>query len=139
MQLQKSLEQHEKSQKILKSVVVQHIGVGAVFGVAKDFFPNSPKLTRKKSIKVTPKKKKSSSCYFGSRWASFCSYFQGFDQIFRNFVKVFRDFAQISTNFSRILRDFARIFITANLLGVLLHPRLLHQWCSIKSECCDRC
>jgi len=52
-------------------------------------------------------------------------------------VKVFRDFAQISTNFSRILRDFARIFITAKLLGVLLHPRFLHQWRSIKSECCD--
>jgi len=58
MQLQKSLEQYEKSQKILKSVVVQHIGVGAVFGVAKDFFPNSPKLSRKKLHKSYPQKEK---------------------------------------------------------------------------------
>jgi len=51
MQLQKSLEQY---QKIPKSVVVHHIGKAAgkfgrhIFRGAKDFCPNSPKLTRKK-------------------------------------------------------------------------------------------
>jgi len=83
------------------------------FGDAKDFYPNSPKLARKK----TPNK--SSPCHFGRHFFKskhvgrhFCSYI-------RDFVKVFRDFV-------RILRDFHQI----KLLGVSLHPmhpRLLHQ------------
>jgi len=37
-----------------------------------------------------------------------------------HFSRIFRDFAQI-------FRDFAWIFNKSNLLGVRLHPRLLHH------------
>jgi len=35
---------------------------------------------------------------------------------------------KISTDFARILSDVAWIFTKSKLLGVRLHPRLLHQW-----------
>jgi len=79
-----------------------------MFGDAKHFCPNSPKLAREK----TSKSKKRSSFSFGRH---FCSYFQGFAQIYREFVMVFRDFAQIST-------DFARIFNASKLLVALAPP-----------------
>jgi len=63
--------------------------------------------------------------------AIFAHFYRGF-LIFSDFLKVFRDFAQILT-------DFSRIFTKSKILGVRLHPRLLHQWCSIKSECYDKC
>jgi len=44
-----------------------------------------------------------------------------FARIVRNFAKIFRDFVQI-------FKDFARIFDKSKLLGVRLHPRLLHYW-----------
>ena len=103
MQLQKSLEQH---QKIPKYLVVQHIGVRAAhfLGVRRIFARILPNLTEKLNKKRPPKK--SSSCCFGRHiW----SYFQRFAQIFRDFVKAFRDFTQISTDFSQILRDFHQI------------------------------
>jgi len=43
-----------------------------------------------------------------------------FAQIFRNFAEVFTDFTQIYT-------DFSRIFNIPKLLGVRLHPHLLHH------------
>ena len=48
-------------------------------------------------------------------------------KIFRDFQKILRDFARIK----RILPGFygiCRIFTKPKLLGVRLHPRLLHQW-----------
>jgi len=44
-----------------------------------------------------------------------------FAQIFRVFQNVLRDFA-------RILWDFAQIFTKWKLLGLRLHPHLLHKW-----------
>jgi len=54
----------------------------------------------------------------------FACIFGEFAQIFRDFEKVFTDFAQISLNF-------ARIFTKSKLLGVHLHPRLLHHWTEV--------
>jgi len=54
----------------------------------------------------------------------FCPDFQGF-------AKVFTDFAQIYTDFTHISGDFAQIFTKPKLLGVRLHPHLLHHWCEI--------
>ena len=63
-----------------------------IFGVAKDFCPNSPKLAQKNSKRVTSKEKLSMSF-----WAPFFSNQSMlgaiFAHIFREFVKVFRDFA----------------------------------------------
>jgi len=77
-----------------------------MFGGAKNFCPNSPKLARNKLHL--------NQSMLGAIYA----------HTLRDFVKVFRDFG-------RILRDFSRIFTTSKLLGVCLnplHPRLLHQW-----------
>ena len=46
---------------------------------------------------------------------------------YSDFAKVFTHFAQISTAFGRILRESGRIFTNSKVLGVLLHPRLLHK------------
>jgi len=77
MQLQNSLEQTKTFQKIPKSVVVQHIGVGAgkILGVRMIFariLPNLPK----NSIKKWPTKK-SFLCHFGRRWVPFLLIFSG--------------------------------------------------------------
>jgi len=50
-----------------------------------------------------------------------------FAQISRYLAKVFTFFVQISTNFAQIFRDFSRIFTRSKLLGVGVHPRLLHH------------
>ena len=52
--------------------------------------------------------------------AIFACIFGVFAQIFRDFAKVFIDFVQISL-------DFAVIFTKSKLLGVHLHPCLLHH------------
>ena len=74
-----------------------------IFGVAKEFCQNSPKLARRK-IKMTSKK--SSSCQFG-----------------RHFFLNFQEVCEGS-------QRFCWIFTESKLLGVQLHPRLQHQWSS---------
>ena len=102
MQLQKSLEHY---QKISKSVVLRHAGVGGgtFLGVRRIFPEFSQTWPKKKPIKESDlqKNKKASSSWYFER--QFCWYCQMFAQIFRAFVKVFREFAQISTDFPRIL------------------------------------
>jgi len=67
-------------------------------------------------------------CYFGRRWVPFllifsgvCSDFQGFCEGFLRFCPDFHGFSPDSYQ----------------IKTVRSHPRLLYQWCSIKSECCD--
>jgi len=56
-----------------------------------------------------------------------------FAQIFRNFAKVFIDFTQDYTDFARNLKKFTRIFNISKLLGLRLHPCLLHSDAAIQS------
>jgi len=66
--------------------------------------------------------------------AIFAQIFRDFAEIFMDFVRIFRDFAKIFRDFAQIFRDFAQIFNKSKLLGVRLHPRLLHH-CIAKSIC----
>jgi len=43
------------------------------------------------------------------------------------FARIFRQFAQIFKDFAEIFTDFSRIFDKSKLLGVQLHPWLLHH------------
>jgi len=47
--------------------------------------------------------------------------------IFANQTTLCASFAQIFRDFSQVCRDFARIFDKSKLLGLRLHPRLLHH------------
>jgi len=116
--------------KIPKSVVVQHIRVGAgkLFGVRMIFawiLPNLPEKLHKKWPT-----KKVFYVILGPVGCHFWSYFQAFAESFSDFVKVFWDFC---LDFHRFFPDLHQI------RTVRSHPHLLHQWCSIKSECCDKC
>jgi len=51
----------------------------------------------------------------------FCLYFQRACSHFQGFCECLQSFAQISTHF-------AWIFTKSKLLGLRLHPCLLHQW-----------
>ena len=82
-----------------------------IFGVAKEFCPNSPNFPEKNQTKVTSKKKSIRAPFFSNQSMLGAI----FAQIFKEFVKVLRDFSQI-------LWDFARIFIRLKLLGMRLHP-----------------
>jgi len=116
-----------------------------MFGGAKDFCLNFPKLARKNFVRIFSYEsrfwddlwKKA----FVRFWAPFFSnqstlgaifprIFRESTQIFKDFAKAFTDFAQISTDFSQIFRDFSRIFTKSKFLGVSLHSRLLHHWFS---------
>jgi len=44
------------------------------------------------------------------------------------------DFAKVFTHFAHISTDFARIFTKSKVLGVHLHPRLLHQWLAMQGK-----
>jgi len=69
-----SLEQ-KNPYKIPKSVVVQHIGVGAgTFWGCEGFLPQFS-LTCSKKLHKKVKSMKNISCYFGRPWGHFCSYF----------------------------------------------------------------
>ena len=130
MQLQKSLEQYQNIPKnpYICGGAAQRVGAGKILGVRMIFariLPNLPEKLHKK----WPTKKSFFYVILGAVGCHFCSYFQTFAMIFRDFVKVFWDFAQIS-------KDFFRIFTKPTVRS---HPRLLHQWCNIKSECCDKC
>jgi len=133
MQLKKSLEEY---QKISKSVVVQHIGEGAgnFFGVRRIFARILPNVPEKNSIK-SDLQKKALHVILGAVGRHSCSYFLEFAHIFKDFVKV-------CTDLPRFPRDFFPNFHQIKTFGgALTHPtpRFLHEWCSIKSECYDKC
>jgi len=115
MQLQKFREQYQKSLNLWWCGKEQ-----ATFWGCEGFLPEFSQTCPKKKLRLP---KQSSSCCFEHRWPPFLLIFSGFARIFREFMKVFRDFAQISTDFPGFSTD----------------PRLLHQWCSINSECYDKC
>jgi len=100
-----------------------------IFGGAKDFCPNSPKLARKKLKKVTSKNKLC-MCFWEpffqikEGWAPFAHIFRGL----LRFSRILRRFSAILLGFMECSSDFYQI----KTLGVLLHtlhPSLLHHWC----------
>jgi len=100
-----------------------------IFGGAKDFCPNSPKLVRKLS-KKSDFQKKALHVILGAILLNQTMLGAIFDHIFREFAQIFRDFVKIFRDFARILKDFARIFTKSNFLRVRLHPlhpHLLYQ------------
>jgi len=92
------------SKKIPKSVVMQHIGVGAgkILGVRMIFARIPPNLPVKLHQKWPTKKR--FLCYFGRRWMPFCSYFQGFCEGFLRFFPDFHVFSRIFTKSKLFVR-----------------------------------
>jgi len=110
-------------------------GAGKFLGVRKILAQNFPNLPKKTPKNVPPNTGKKSSCdlvaiLFKSKHDGrhFCSYFQGVCGDFQGFCEGFHIFCPDFHDFVRILRDFSRIFTKSKLLGVHLHPRLLHHW-----------
>jgi len=133
MQLQKSLEEY---QEIPKPVAVQHTGEGAgnFFGVRSIFAGILRNVPEKISIK-SDLQKESSSCYFGRRRAPFLLKFSGVCSDFQGFCEGLYRFAQTSLGF------FPNFHQIKTFGGALTPPApcLPHEWCSIKSECYDKC
>jgi len=92
-----------------------------MFGGAKNFCPNFPKLAIFGSLSVHEDgisddfQKRSS---FDFVWVTF----------FSNQSTLSTIFAHISMDFAQIIRDFVWISTKSKLLWVLLHPCLLHHW-----------
>jgi len=94
-----------------------------IFGVAKDFFPNFPKLPRKVfcatfSCKFSPQR--SSRPFLV--WPPLKVFMCFSANLGRRVLKS----ATLGTIFTRIIRDDAKIFSKSKLLGVRLHPQHLH-------------
>ena len=114
-----------------------------IFGGAKDFCPNFPKLTRKllhnfcqqifshkdhEYLFLCDLQEKCLHLFF---WKPLGVSFWSHTTLGAIFARVFWDFAQIFRDFVQIFGNFAQIFDRSNLLGVRLHPlhpRLLHYW-----------
>jgi len=75
-------------------------------------------------FQMTSKKQQRSSCNFGCHFFKSKHVGRNFRPIFREFVP---DFAKVFTDFAQIFKNFARIFTKSKLLGVRLHPCLLHH------------
>jgi len=105
-----------------------------IFGGAKEFFLDSPKLAREILQKSDLQKKLLLSiqalCDLQKLFVSIRALLFSnqsmlsafFALIFVEFYKVLKDFSRILGNFSWILRDFSRIFTKSNLLRVRLRP-----------------
>jgi len=117
-------------QKIPKSVVVQHIGVGAgkILG-CKWSLPEFSRTCPKNSMKSDLQKIRF-LCYFWRRWVPFLLIFSGVCSDFQGFCEGFLRFCP---DFHGLFPDFHQI------KTVRSQSRLLHQWCNIKSQCCDKC
>jgi len=124
-----------------------------IFGGAKDFFLNFPKLARnifgpllvrsfiQEDLQLGwPPKKEKVFMWFCKRWAPFPS---NQTHVVRHFCPDFQVFtdlqslSQILPIVTRILQRFCRIFTKSKLLGVRLHPlhpRFLHHCIELFSD-----
>jgi len=74
---------------------------------------------------------KSSSCYFGRRWAPISFIFSGVSSDFQGFCKGFHRFCPEFHGFCPDFKGFCPDFTKSKLLVVRLHPlhpHLLHWW-----------
>ena len=130
-----------------------------IFEGAKDFFPNFLKLAQKilghflweYFLMKTVFGMKKVFMWFCTCWGSifsnqstlddnvfkskqigrhFCPYFPRVSPDFQRFCQGFHRFCPDFPRILPIFRNFARIFTSSKLLGVHLHPRLLHHWYS---------
>ena len=126
-----------------------------IFGGAKYFYPNFPKLAWKvsgnslskhsfphRSFLGWPQRFSYDSPHAGcqytktkQRWTPFLVVFSGslprilgILQNFSDFALIFQYVSQIFQDFSRIFRDFSRIFDKSKILWMRLDPHFLHQW-----------
>ena len=111
-----------------------------IFRGVKDFCTNFFKLARKGLVWLWPTNflpQRSWRRFLGmtSKKRPSCVFLQTLGAIFstanvgrHNQTALGAVFAWIVRDFAQIFRDFARIFDKSKLLGVCLHPRLLHHW-----------
>jgi len=102
---------------------------GQIFGGAKNFCPNFPKLARNNFGPLVVGIISHDDCFRDDLQKKVFMFilhtsgtisvhiFREFVQIFRYFAKVFTDFAQISADFARIFRDFPGFSTNQNFWG----------------------
>jgi len=112
------------SKEILHGTLAHRCTSKQIFGGAKDFCPNFPKLPKKLSCNIC---RPFSWCDL-QKWSALV-FLQTLGAIFRSqttlgaiFAQIFSDFVRIFRDFVQIFRDFARIFDKSKILGVRLHP-----------------
>ena len=92
-----------------------------IFRDAKDFCPNFPLRARKVFVRLFI-----TNFVSHRSWRPFWCNLQ--TRVFMRFLVLEKRIQTLGAIFARIFRDFARTFDKAKLLGVRLHPRLLHHW-----------
>jgi len=95
-----------------------------IFGDAKDFCPNFPKLARKNYKGDLPKKSKKTSAFWF--WAPFSSNQRTSNDSVKVVTPFCPDFHGFCPDFKGFCPDFHQINICGGALA-LLHTRLLHQ------------
>ena len=117
-----------------------------IFGGVKDFCPNFPKLARNifgsLFVRIFSHEEHIGRQFPKAKhvWRHLFSNQKTLDAIFARIFKelprfsgILRRFSQIFARFPWIFMDFARIFTKSKLLGVCLHPCLLHH-CTSASQ-----